>query len=58
MNGSVLNTLLSEPVLLSGRRRLAALLVVLSVFVLRRAGPEASGYCRRLAAWLFWFWRL
>ena len=39
MNGSVVNTLLSEPVLLPAGGAVAALLVVLSVFVLRRAGP-------------------
>ncbi len=39
MGGSILNTLLSEPVLLPAGGAMAALLVVLSVFVLRRAGP-------------------
>jgi hypothetical protein len=39
MNGSALNTLLSEPVLLPAGGAMAALLVVLSVLVLRRAGP-------------------
>ena len=39
MNGSALNTLLSEPVLLPAGGAMAALFVVLSVLVLRRAGP-------------------
>jgi hypothetical protein len=39
MNGSVLNTLFLEPVLLPAGGAIAALLFVLSVFVLRRAGP-------------------
>jgi|SRR5579862_277059 len=39
MGGSILSTLLSEPVLLPAGGAMAALFVVLSVIVLRRAGP-------------------